>query len=81
MNETTRNNIHDAAEKFASAIEALTGPKARVVVFYAYLEDNGEEATWSSGDAGNMNWFERRGALEFLAEMEALGNAGKLDKD
>jgi hypothetical protein len=74
MTEEQRDRIQDAADEFAQAIQKISGDKSRVGVFYNYL-DNGE---WVSGDAGNMNWMERIGTLEFLINLQKEGNESKL---
>lgn len=65
MTEAQRDNVQEAAEKFADAIKGMAGEKSRVVVFYMYLD--GED--WCSGDAGNMNWIERLGAAKRISDM------------
>ena len=67
-----RDQIHDAAEKFADVIAQVTSKDTRVGIFYCYLDKECEE--WVSGDAGNMNWIERVGAINYLKKCEESVN-------
>ena len=73
--EQQRDLIHDGAEKFAKIIEQTVGENTRVGIFYTYLD--GEKNEWVSGDAGNMNWLERCGAAQYIADLEKQGEAAK----
>lgn len=71
-----RDLILDTAEKLTKAIEDTVGKGTKVGIFYIYLEP--DTKLWISGDAGNMNWMERRGSLDFLTQISRMGDDGKI---
>ena len=70
-----RDNIYTASEGLAKAIKKTVGSESRVGIFYIYLDKD----EWVSGDAGNMNWIERVGAINYLKKLEEGGIGDEIE--
>lgn len=57
-------NIHNASEAFASAVEAELGEGTKVFIGYVYFDP--KEESWQSGDAGNLDMLGAVGAAKMI---------------
>lgn len=65
-----KHNINNAAKQFAETVRQSLGDGAKVYIPFVYYDP--QNNTWHTGEAGNMNDFERIGAANYLADMAKM---------